>query len=338
MTAEEPGPPAPAPPDAGASLMARRPGLARAARWLSVLAFIGGMGFVVVAFVDSLGRIEGSAVPNLLPMLAAGGLAAFSQFLAGRAWILLLERDLDPVAVARTWYVSQVGKYVPGGVVQAAGQITLTRRLGVGWAPATIRYVVLAGGFIVAGLGIGGAVAVLAEDLSPAVRGLVALGAVTPIAMARPLVALGLRSVRRVWSRFPSQDHLPGQRQILLSWAAQVGFMLAQAVAFALLFRSLDGDGDLALVITSFPLAFAVGTLAVPVPSGLAVREAVLLGVLGPSAGSAVVIAAAVWHRLVTIVADVAMIGGNELHRRIRRRLASRSDQFEERPGEDQPA
>jgi len=214
--------------------------------------------------------------------------------------------------------VTQVAKYVPGGFAQATGQIAMTQRLGISWAAALLAYVVLQGGYIASGLWSGSAVAVLGDELPAWVRVLLATSVVLPVVMWRPVMAWGLGLVRRVVRRLPPPEDLPAQRDLLLSWAAQLGFLAGLSGVFTVILRSLDGDAPVALALAAFPLAFALGTLAVPVPSGLAVREAVLLGVLGSYVEGELVIAASVWLRLVTIVVELALIGANEAHLRLR--------------------
>ncbi len=296
------------------------------------LAFAGSLAavaFVVVAFRDSLDRTEGETFPGVGPLVVAGALVAAAHVAAAWSWRHLLPADVPRAAASRTWYVSQLAKYVPGGLLQAAGQIAMTARLGVPARLVTTRFLGMAGGFVVAGLAVGVATAPLASDSSTPVRALAMAGGLTVVFLWRPLQAWGLGLVARMGERALRPDDLPDQPTILRSWAGQVVFMVVQGVSFALVLDALVDDAPLGLAVVAFPLAFALGTLAVPVPSGLAVREAALAALIGPAVvgdGSAVVITAAIWHRLAVIAAEVALAGAHEVRVRLARPAAVAPD------------
>jgi uncharacterized membrane protein YbhN (UPF0104 family) len=64
-------------------------------------------------------------------------------------------------------------------------------------------------------------------------------------------------------------------------------------------------DGSPISAIFAFAAAWTVGFVALPFPSGIGVREAALVGLLGLP--SEFVVAASVAHRLVTIVGEIAV-------------------------------
>jgi uncharacterized membrane protein YbhN (UPF0104 family) len=59
---------------------------------------------------------------------------------------------------------------------------------------------------------------------------------------------------------------------------------------------------------TALATGWVVGYLAVPVPSGLGIREAVLVAAL-PSLAAGPLVAASVAHRLLGLLAEVALAG-----------------------------
>ena len=83
--------------------------------------------------------------------------------------------------------------------------------------------------------------------------------------------------------------------------------MVANGAALALLVWSLHA-ARLAAAVPAFALAWTVGFLAVPIPAGLGIREAVLIAVISRPGGAALVIAASVAHRLVAIISEAVMI------------------------------
>jgi uncharacterized membrane protein YbhN (UPF0104 family) len=60
--------------------------------------------------------------------------------------------------------------------------------------------------------------------------------------------------------------------------------------------------------VPAFAVAWTTGFLAVPFPSGIGIREGVLIAATGSPSGAASVIAASIVHRLVTMVGEIVMI------------------------------
>ena len=132
-----------------------------------------------------------------------------------------------------------------------------------------------------------------------------------PRLLRRVLVLTG-----RVVRRSPDPELVPPGAQIARSapWAALN--MLTTSVAYAVLVRDLDTSAAPAAITVAFAAAWVGGFLVLPLPSGLGVREALLVGLL-PSVPSVVVLAAALAHRLVTVAAEVAAVGANRMVRRL---------------------
>jgi hypothetical protein len=93
----------------------------------------------------------------------------------------------------------------------------------------------------------------------------------------------------------------------------QVAFALLQGASFAALMRSLDHDVPVLAAVGANALAFGLGLLALPVPSGLLVREGLLVAMLHPVAGAAAIVTAAIVQRLVAIAAEVVMLVANRV-------------------------
>ena len=106
----------------------------------------------------------------------------------------------------------------------------------------------------------------------------------------------------------------PARGRWRAGFALQVAFALLQGASFAVLLRSLDHDVPfLAAALGANAMAFGLGLLAVPVPSGLLVREGLLVAILHPVAGAATVVTAAVVQRLAAIAVEIVMLGANRL-------------------------
>jgi len=258
---------------------------------LRVLFGVAGVAFMVVAFLQTWDRSQGLTLPSWSLLLAALASVLADLVVALFAWSTLLRPPRgtaggragpaagSPRAVAPGFFLAQLGKYVPGAVWQAVGQVGYATRAHVSVARASVSFVVFALTQAVAGGVLGAATALLAPDLP----GLLRIAAASGVLL---LVLLDRRSV-----------------------AYSVVVMALAGLAFALVLAGTAPDvGFLLAAVPAFSLAWAVGFLALPFPAGLGVREAVLLATLGTVVPAAGLIAASVLLRLVFMVAEALCI------------------------------
>ena len=78
-------------------------------------------------------------------------------------------------------------------------------------------------------------------------------------------------------------------------------------VAFGIATMSIAGGGFVVGDISTFALAWLAGFLALPVPAGIGVREAVLVGI--SSAGAESVVTASILVRLAVASAEIGLAG-----------------------------
>ncbi len=256
--------------------------------------------FFALALVDAWSATNGE-LPSLGRLAAAFGCAAFGLLSAAFAWgILLGGRRVDHGAAL---LVSQLGKYVPGGIWQATGQVGLARSFGVGLKRGATAFTVLAVTQAVAG---GAFVLTLALDWSAASPGLRAVlgaaGLASLVLLDRRWMVWALRRIPR--TRDTSQELVPSQRSILAAWATNLVTLVMAGTAFLVLLGSLDEVHEPFLVISAYATAWTVGFIAVPIPSGVGIREAVLVAILHGSFPSSVIVAASVYQRLVAVAAE----------------------------------
>ncbi len=242
--------------------------------------------------------------PAAGPVPAAGGMAAIAV-----VWTDVLDalgvhrRRRDVVA----WYfLGELGKYVPGGVWPVIGRGELARRGGVERATSYGSVVLSLLALYLAALATA-AVAVpaaLAGDGGPTAA--IALVLLLPLGLAalhhRVLDPL-LGWVRRRTGRAVALD-VPRWGTTLALVARYVPAWLLVGGATWAVARALTPDPSLARIVLATALSWTAGSLAVPVPAGAGVREAVFVPVAGlPGALAATVAIAA---RLAFIVADGA--------------------------------
>ncbi|GIG39618.1 lysylphosphatidylglycerol synthase domain-containing protein [Cellulomonas phragmiteti] len=243
------------------------------------------------------------------------------------SWQTLLD-DLGPrVGVARgaqICLVGQLGKYVPGSVWAYLLQMELGRRHGVARARVFAASLFAAGVGVVASLILGlAALPVLAGQQ----RGLLWLFALLPVGLVclHPRVLTWMASTIFRLLRKPPLDHTLRVSVVArsLGWAL-VSYLLF-GVHLWLLANSLVDPGPAALLLCAgaIALGFTAGLFAVFLPSGVGVREAVIVAALATmlSVGTATGIAVA--SRLVFTVGDLVVAGIAALTAVVARRRAA---------------
>lgn len=284
------------------------PSRARLGVLLRLLFGVGGIVFLTLAFLRAWHRSRTTVLPSPWHLAGAAVLATGALVMGSRGWASLLERDGSERELTRAFYLGQLGKYVPGGVWQAVGQVGLSRRAGVSLSQAATAFPVHALTQAAAG-GTVGATLVLAGSRVPlpvrlaSLSGLVLVPLLRRAWVVRVVHLLG-RLARRSWS----ESLVPAQEQILRSYAWGIGTLVCSGVAFALLASSVHAARASLAAVPAFALAWTAGFLAIPVPSGLGIREAVLIVTIGRAGGAAPVIAASIAHRLVTMIGEAVMI------------------------------
>lgn len=280
----------------------------RLGRILRIAFGMAGIAFLAIAFADTWNRSRHSVLPSPGALLGAGGLLIASLILASRGWIGLFEGPFSRPELIRGFYTAQLGRYIPGAVWQAVGQVGLAGRAGVSARRASAAFPVFALGQAAAGGTVAALLAGLGSGLSPGLRlgSLAGLLLVLPLWRAWMVKVVGLAG--RLLGKPALEELIPSQRRILRCYAWAVATLLAASSGFALLASSLDLPTSSGwAMIPAFSLAWTVGFLAVPFPSGLGIREAVLVTVIGRP-GAAALIAASVAHRLLNMLAEFLMI------------------------------
>lgn len=274
---------------------------------------------------DTITAIE---VPYLLLALVLAVAGMVSNVMAFNAVLGALDTRVTPVEAARCFLVGQLGKYLPGSVWAFVLQMELAKRAGVprvnGFTATIVTLGLSIASALVIGLiglpyllGVGGAAPWVVLALLP----VVAVCALPPV-LTR-LVNLLLRLMRR--------RSLPRS----LGWS-DVGKVLGWTslawVAFGThlwLLASSEATSGLGGWITSlgvFALAMTAGSLALVAPSGIGVREAMIVAALAPQVPMGVALGLALASRLVFTAADVvAAAGAGLLGHRADRRAAARA-------------
>jgi glycosyltransferase 2 family protein len=305
MTTTEPEPPA-----------KRRSGLRRWLRTGMVLVAVG-LGVAAIAsqwsgFSEALGNM------HPMPVLASGVLVLAAMLASMLAWRVLLA-DLGsplplPVA-ARVFFVSQLGKYVPGKVWMFVAQVELGREHNV---PARRSAVVgmltlmltVATGLIVP-------LAILPFlDVAAFARFWWAFLFVPVLLvllhpkLLNPLIRLAFKLIRKQ----------PPEEPLTFGGIARSVFWMLVCWGFYglhlwVLIRDLGATEAKAvpLAIAAFALSWTIGFLVLITPAGAGAREAALVVVLGQVMVQPVALLAALVSRALLTIADLVLAGGGVL-------------------------
>lgn len=289
-------------------------------RWggaLKILLGLAAFVAVVVALVQTWDESRDLGFPPWERLLGAAALIGVGLVCGAQGWLYLLQRR-GSTRLAATFYLSQIGKYLPGALWQPAGQLTMAVAAGVPAPVAATAVPVYMLTLIAAGGTVGAALALTGTDLPGAARLLPLLG-ILPIALLRrEWMARSLDRLHRWKDGIPPGDVVPTQDAILAAYAWGFGVMLTTGLAFYLLGSWFGPNIEPSTAIPGFALAWTIGFLALPIPAGLGVREAILVGVLGAGVLPGTVLAASLVYRLVSIIVEVIAVVVTRLRTRTR--------------------
>lgn len=289
------------------------PGKSRRRQWLGI-----GLGAVVVIgvavtvwrnwhdFVDSWQRI--GLVGGAWSLLF-GSLGVVATWRVWHAVLGGLDVALEPRVSARVFFVSQLGKYVPGSVWPIVLQFEAGRRKGAA------RTTIVAGNLVVIAVSLTTGLALAAVLLPFSVPGAMsrfwwALAALPLVALAahpstlpgivdRLLVAIG---------RSPLGVRLTGRATaVATAWATLAWVFLGAHVAVLVDAMGASGLAVAALSTGGMALAICAGVLVLPAPAGAGPRDVALALVLASVLAGPAVLAVVVASRVILIAADLLL-------------------------------
>lgn len=248
---------------------------------------------------------------TLVASFAAALAAIAANVKAWQAVLHELDHDVSTASAGRIYLVGQLGKYLPGSVWAFVMQMELSLRAGIPRARSFAASLILVGMSTTASLVLGlmglpslrevGGWAVWA----PAILAPIAVVCAVPPVLSK-LVDLFLRLLGR--SRLNHKLSARGLARVV-AWSMVAWALFG--IHFWLLGVGIDGTGAPTITdaIGAFAIAMTAGLLAVAAPSGLGVREAVLVACLSPFMGVGAALGVALASRLVLTAADVLAAG-----------------------------
>lgn len=268
---------------------------------------------VTWALIDAVREAGAVPLPRVTWLVASVALMLAGVLLAGAAWWRLLAGP-SMRALLPSFAQAQLAKYVPGAIWQGVGQVLGAEQLGSARGRASAAFLVQLWTQLVAATCVG---ALLVLDRPPpAWTWLLVLGAVAGLAtLARGALVRVLRVGAHLLRRDAADAgrQTPAQGDVLLATVLGGGTMVLGGWSYAVLLLGPRPQIEVWIVVAAFAAAWVAGFLVVPLPAGAGVREFVLLAALGSRFGAAGVLAAAVLHRVVTLVAEVLLATGTRL-------------------------
>lgn len=310
-------------------------------KWLMYAAVLASIVFFVRAFMVHMEKLPPLAFNVTTVSIAVLSIASVvvAHFFGTHVWRLLMsdQGHRVPTRLAvQVFFISQLGKYLPGNVGQFIGRGVLAKSTGipVGVAVGTAVFEGIWNLVISSSLALLGSVVLW--ELQAAQGGSAASFAsklvwVLPLALVAPW--LGIKVVNTFLPKLSMKIgggqllRLPRLRTALfVSLLILVNFMQQGYIVklhAEYLFASPDVDWfSIALLYSS---AWVVGYVVPGSPGGLGVREAMMVVLLAPLTGAAVAAGLAVSMRLTTLLGDAATVLLGVLGRHLQSRKAPRA-------------
>jgi hypothetical protein len=273
------------------------------------------------------------------PMAGGGALALAGTLTIGMVWrslLLGMQRTSVPAGGTLadwlgTFYVTQLGKYVPGAVWPILAQVAAAGRWGFRAASMVTANLLMMVFLSTTGVLLG---LVLLPWFGDYGRPLLAWCVVLvpllvwlllPGSAALILARLPLPAKWRLDAPVTSSASLTAVAWSLLTW------VLLGAQLWVLL-RAAGGEGwsTVAVAVGGAGLAYAVGLVVVFAPAGAGAREAVIVAVCAPIVGTGAALAVALACRLLLTLADLALALAGGLRGTARRHDGSAATAVEE--------
>lgn len=218
---------------------------------------------------------------------------------------------LPLVRGGRVFFVSQLGKYLPGSVWPIAAQAQMAGDVGLARSSSIVLSLIAMLVSIATGLGLGAVLVPFIDvHLLEDYWWLPIVGVAFLVCLTPPVMRFGVRLALRILRR-PDAPFTYGWRVAGQSSGLQAGNWLFAGIQLWLVLIGLGVDPARSFVpsIAAMALAFALGVLLIPFPAGIGVREFVLTAVLASVTGPGVAVTAAILSRLLYAVADFAVAG-----------------------------
>lgn len=264
---------------------------------------------------EAVRELRATLVPSWTRIAFSGVvvLASYAVLIATwRATVQAWGSRIEVLDAARIWFVSNLGRYIPGKVWQIGAMGLMAQRVGVSPVAAVGSALVVSLVHVLVGF------AVVAGTGRELLASRVPSGLLLPVALA----ALGVGVLLAPWLLPPAVRvlaHLTGRPLEMPAlppraiWIAALGSAVAWLL-FGLAFRELavgllgPATGDASAYIAVFTLSYLLGFLALFAPGGIGIRELSMAALLVSAALSTapeaalLVVASRLWLTVLEIL------------------------------------
>jgi hypothetical protein len=230
--------------------------------------------------LGSLGAAWTNVELRALPLAISGLLVLMSYAVLILTWCLVVAAwgsRISPGTAARIWFVSNLGRYIPGKVWAIAAMGTMAQRAGVSPAAAVGSSLYINAINVLAGFAVCLLVAPTATPAPPVIAVPFGIAAAALVLVPRALPAV----VQWVAKRLGRDVVLAPLRYstIAVTFVACVAAWMLYGVAFQFLSIGTIGDPSGATLdyIAVFTGSYLIGFLAFFAPGGAVVREATMI-------------------------------------------------------------
>ncbi len=284
--------------------------LLRLGRWvLAILILL----FVIRTFQRNWTDLQAQPISwtfRPAPALAAVIVIELMYCMLIEAWRRMLSgwgQSLPLLDAARIWFVSSLGKYVPGKVWAIASMALMARDAGVAAWAATASAIILQALAVATGAGVAALAGTqaLRGRGSPPGTSLLGYGSSGDVWRSSPAVAPGGSAPARVGGN--RRPESPRIGPLVFGAAANAVAWLGYGFALWLLARGVLPSSTLSpgLAIAAFAASYVAGLVALFAPGGLVVREGLLIALLQGSIGLGPATALAVASRILLTITEL---------------------------------
>jgi len=296
-------------------LASARRSLFIAAQWLLAIAIV----WYAIAALRGQWKDAGERLQALRP---EWGWIAAATILVLATFILLIEtwrriivssgQVLSFADAARIWFVSNLGKYVPGKVWSIAAMTMMARENNVSPAVAAGSSVLIQLVTVAAGIGV-----VLVTGAQAVDHPSLALGIAVVILAALASLPAAMPKLGRIAASLTGKDiSLPGipAAVVWMCIASSILSWIAYGISFQLFVRGILGSaaGATSSYIAVYAASYIIGFLALFAPGGAVVRESAIVtgmlrfGLSGQADALAIAVASRVWLTVTELLPGLA--------------------------------
>ncbi|MCK5117645.1 MAG: flippase-like domain-containing protein [Candidatus Aegiribacteria sp.] len=240
-------------------------------------------------------------------------LLGLSYYIIPAGWILLSHAagsEIEPKELRAAWFMSQLGRYIPGKVWLFAGRAAFLKSRGLaGFRATSVPFLELL--YTAAGAGLTAIIPVIISSkavFSHSGLKYAVLAAGISLLVIPFLTPIQKRLYRLKYGRIPGKLPLPGlidSSKLLIFYS---GLWWFRGLALFLLLKGFGvTDISLLLCCAAAPLAWLAGYIVFLVPGGIGVREAAAVALVAPSDAAGPVLAVIVGQRLILSTLEVVL-------------------------------